>query len=232
MQNINRILKIQVGIHLKLEMIPKGDRTVFHKDPRVNSVVDLLLEDETDVYDEIINIINNAYNKDDLSERLPHLVNLYEYQKYGDIFGHYVNSLWAIYSDSRQCRNLRGALLERLIYKLLEKKYISDYKSDISCYIDIDSLKCKMSVDVCFYHATNEVGDSIECKVNPFGLTKDHIENLKDIFTRSNRKISPSVISFSTSTSLRNHVGGLDISIGSIKLFGGENLKNIAKYEL
>lgn len=220
---------MQVGIHLKLEMIPKGDRTVFHKDSRVNNVVDLLLEDETDVYYEIINLINNAYDIDGLSDRVSNLVHLYDYQRYGDRFSHYVNPLWAIYSDHKQCRNLRGALLERLIFKLLERKYISDYKSDISCYINIDSLKCKMSVDVCFYHIINEVGDSIECKVNPFGLTKDHIENLKDIFTRSNRKISPSVISFSTSTSLKNHVDGLDIPIGSIKLFGGDNLKSIAQ---
>jgi hypothetical protein len=216
---------------VKLKIIPKNDRDVFHKDKRVNKVVDLLLKDDTLLYKEIINVINNIFNFRDFSNHIQILYNLYAYPELSDKLGIYITSLWNIYSDTN-CSNLRGALLEKLVCKLLENKYVKDYESHISCYICINSWRSSKSVDVLFYIVAEDIGDSIECKVNPHNLEKSHIENLKEIFIKSDKKIYPSIVSFSSRKALELKIKEFKIPFEPVQLYGSENLKEIAMRSL
>lgn len=83
-----------------------------------------------------------------------------------------------------------------------------------------------------FYITTEEIGESIECKVNPFELEKAHIDNLKEIFIRSNKKVYPSIISFSSKNALELKIQEFKTPLGPIQLFGRENLKEIAEIRL
>jgi len=213
---------------VKIKIIPKYDRDVFHKDKRVNIVVDLLLKDNTLLYKEIINVINNIFNFRDFSNHMQILNNLYAYPELSDKLGIYITSLWNIYSDGTNCSNLRGALLEKLVYKLLENKYVNDYESSISCYICINSWRSSKSVDVLYYIIAEEIGDSIECKVNPHRLEKSHIENLREIFIKSDKKIYPSIVSFSSRKALELKIKEFKIPIEPVQLYGSENLKEIS----
>jgi len=213
---------------VNLKIISKNDRDVFHKDNRVNQVVDLLLNDNTLLYKEIVNIINSIFNLHEFSNYIQILNNLYTRPELSEKLQVYTIFLWHIYNDKMQCANLRGALLERLVYKLLEKKYGNDCESHISCYICIDSWMSQKSVDVFFYIANEDMGESFECKVNPDGFEGVHINNLKQIFIKSNEKIFPAVVSFSSKRALELRVKDSKIYIGSVKLYGWENLKEIA----
>lgn len=215
-------------ILVNLKTKPKNDRDIFHKDNRVNQVVDLLINDNSLLYKEIVNVINTIYNIHDFSDYLQILNNLYAHPELSDKLQVYTIFLWQIYNDKTQCANLRGALLERLVYKLLEKKYGNDCESDISCYICINSWISQKSVDVFFYLANEDLGESFECKVSPDFVEGVHIKNLKQIFSKSDEKIYPSVVSFSSRKALELRLKGLKISVEPVQLFGWENLKEIA----
>lgn len=211
-------------MRVKLKIIPKGDRKVFHKDTRVNKIVDLLLNDNTESYKEIIYVINTAYDIENLQEKVEDLAHIHNSPN----FWAYIEFLWHIYNDKTQCANLRGALLERFVYKLLEKKYGNDCESHISCYISINSWISQKSVDVFFYIANEDLGESFECKVNPDRVEKGHFDNLKQIFIKSNEMIYPGVVAFASKKALDRRAKELKITVEPVQLFGWENLKEIA----
>lgn len=210
---------------MNLKTIPKKDRTVFHEDPRVNHIVELLLIDESSSYKEIIYLINNIYNFNKFEKQIHSLIVLNDLS---DLFWKYIPHLWNIYNDNKNCSNLRGALLERFVFKLLEGKYSMDCDSDVSCFICIESWKSSKSVDVFFITNEEDVGDSFECKVNPNYIEEEHINNLKQIFIKSNKKVYPNIASFSAQKSLELKLKEFKNSHGIIKLFGSEKLKEIA----
>lgn len=217
---------------LKLKIIPKNDRDVFHRDVRVNKVVDLLLKDDTILYKEIVNIINNTFSFQDFSDHIQILYNLYASPELSEKLGVYITCLWNIYKDKTNCPNLRGALLERFVFKLLGNKYIQCDDCCVSCYICINSWKCSKSVDVLFYIIAEDMGESIECKVNPFGFEKSHIDNLKEIYIKSDKKIYPSIVSFSNKKALEMRIKDFKIPFEPVQLYGSENLKEIATRSL
>jgi len=219
-------------ILVNFKIILKNDRNAFHKDPRVNKIVDSLLNENTSLFEEIVNVINNIFHFNEFEDYIPSLIALYDRSESNDKLGNYITFLWYIYKDDTNCGNLRGALLERLVYKLLEKKYVTDYESYISCYICFNSWKSSRSIDVFFYVTTEEIGESIECKVNPFDFEKAHIDNLKEIFIRSNKKVYPSIISFSSKNTLELKMQEFKTPLWPIQLFGRENLKEIAEIRL
>lgn len=225
---MNVFSKNQVRIFVNLKIIPKNDRDDFHKDNRVNQVVDLLLNDNTLLYKEIVNVINNIFDIHNFLDYIQILNKLYVHPELSDKLSTYIIFLWHIYNDKTQCANLRGALLERLVYKLLEKKYGNDCDSHISCYICINSWISQKSVDVFFYIADEDLGESFECKVNPDAVEGVHINNLKQIFIKSNEKIYPSIVSFSSRKALALRLKELKIPVEPVQLFGWENLKEIA----
>lgn len=213
---------------LNLKIIHNNDRDIYHNSNRVNRIVDLLIIDDTVLYKEVINVINNIYNLRDFMGHIHSLLNLYSHPELSDKLGVYITFLYQIYNDKRNCANLRGAVLERLVYKLLINKYRTECESHISCYICINSWKSQKTVDVLFYMAPNDIGESFECKVNPAKFEKEHIDNLRQIFIKSNRKIYPNVVSFSSKKALEWRVKEFKAPIEPVKLFGFENLKEIA----
>lgn len=212
---------------MKFNAILKNDRDIYHDDPRVKKLVDLLLYDDTDLYHEIVDILQSTSNFDSFKEQLYNLFNLYKLNENYDKLQIYITFLWHIYNDETNCSNLRGALLEKLVCKLLDEKYKSDYESFISCYVSINSWKSAKTVDVFLYLTSGEMGESIECKVKPFNIEIEHIDNLKSIYNKSDRKLVPSIITFSSRKALELKVKDLKIPLGPIQLFGGDNLKEI-----
>jgi len=85
---------------------------------------------------------------------------------------------------------------------------------------------------VFFYIAYDEIGESFECKVNPTKFEKEHIDNLKQIFNKSNRKIYPNIVSFSSKKALELRAKEFKIPIAPVQLFGFDNLKEIATKKL
>lgn len=209
---------------VKLKTIPKNDRKVFHEDTRVNKIVNLLLNDDTESYREIIDVINTAFDIHNLQESIDDLIHINANPR----FWEYIPFLWTIYDDRTQCANLRGALLERLVYKLLENKYGTDCDSNISCYVCIDSWISQKSVDVFFYISAEDFGESFECKVNPDRIEKSHIDNLKQIFIKSDEKIYSGIVAFASKKALERRAKELKSTIEPVQLFGWENLKEIA----
>jgi len=213
---------------LNLKTIHNSDRDIYHKSVRVNRIVDLLINDDTILYKEVINVINNVYSSRDFEGYIQNLLNLYTHPELSEKLETYLTFLYHIYNDKRNCANLRGAVLERFVYKLLINKYRAECEPHISCYICINSWKSKKTVDIFFYIAPNDIGESFECKVNPCRLEKEHIDNLKQIFIRSDRKIYPNIVSFSSKKALECRVKEFKITIEPVELFGFDNLKEIS----
>lgn len=208
--------------------------TDLHRYPAVIFIVDLLLDDlkkNSPLYHEVANIVYDDLDLDQFKIHMKKLLKIYGYSEYLIRLCDYYR-LKEIYANERLKDNLRGALLERFTCKLLEKNYEKDDKEHIRCFICFPTLSEKRSlkeVDVFFYVADDEIGESIECKIKPFRLEKEHIINLKDIFVKSNEKILPSIVSFSSKRELELRIKDLEEQLGHIKLYGFDNLKDIVE---
>lgn len=213
-------------MNLKIE--PNGDRDVYLKDNRINEIITLLLKDDTIVYDEILNLINNVYEYNQFRIQIISLIDLFQDDiTLLSLFFEYCVHLKNIYKDP-QCSNLRGALLEKYVYELLYLKYKNRSCLNVSCFIYIQEWKSKKSVDVLFYSSNNKIfGESFECKVNPYKIEKAHIDNLKEIFHKSNELIQPNIACFTNKNAIILKIKELKVSLGPIELFGRKNLKSI-----
>ena len=206
---------------------PKGDRDAFHADNRVNGIVSMLLEDDTIVYEEIINLINYTFDYNAFSVQISSLIELFGNNlELQESFWKYCVHLQNIYRDG-DCANLRGALLEKFVYDLLKLKYNNDSSCNVSCFISIGEWKSQKTIDVLYYSNISKLGESFECKVSPYRLEKDHFTNLKDIYFKSNESIQPNIACFTKKRAIGLKIEELKVSTGPIKIFGRENLKNI-----
>ncbi|HJH28304.1 MAG TPA: hypothetical protein C5S51_01200 [Methanosarcinaceae archaeon] len=216
-----------------LDIELKGDRDSYHRDSRVNEIVDLLLDDESILFKEIINLINGTNNYGIFQSRVESLTTLIcsdsEYISLHDLLLNYISKLFAIYKD-KKCSNLRGALLERFVYKLIEIKCGSRSDLSISCFVHIDGMRSTKSVDILHYSNVKNEGEIFECKINPDHIGEDHINNLFDIFIRSNEIILPNIASFQHKEALELKIKELNSLHKPIKLFGLDNLKEISNF--
>jgi hypothetical protein len=204
----------------------KGDRDVFLKDDRVNNIVTLLLEDDTIVYDQIVKLIHYTQDYDSFLIQISSLLNLID-TDLQELFWKYCAHLDNIYKDNNLCDNLRGAVLEKFVYKLLELKYYEHSNIYVSCYVIIRGWKSLKTVDVFYYSSDRNIGESFECKVTPYHFEKDHFINLKDIFFKSDESIHPSIACFTDEEAIKLKIKDLKITLGPIRIFGRENLKRI-----
>jgi len=204
----------------------KGDRDVFLKDKRVNNIVNLLLEDDTIVYDQIIKLIQSTRDFDSFLIQISSLMNLID-TDLQVLFWDYIEHLNGIYNNNNLCDNLRGAVLEKFVYKLLESKYYENSNIYVSCYVIIRGRRSQKTVDVFYYSRDRNIGESFECKVSPYYFEKDHLINLKDIFFKSDESIQPNIACFTDEEAIKLKIKDLKTTLGPIKIFGRENLKKI-----
>ena len=211
----------------------KKDRDSYHRDSRVNEIVNLLLNDETILFKEIIYLINGTNDYEIFQSRVESLIILIysdsEYTNLHDSLSNYLPKLYDIYKD-KKCSNLRGALLERFVYKSIEIKYGCSSDLSISCFVHIDGIRSNKSVDILYYSNVKKEGEIFECKVNPDNIEKDHINNLFDIFIRSNETILPNIASFQHKKALEIKIEELNSLHKPIKLFGLDNLNEISNF--
>jgi hypothetical protein len=118
-----------------------------------------------------------------------------------------------------------------LIYELVNTKYRDENNLSISCNVLIDNWKSEKTVDVFYYSNIVCSGETYECKVNPLNLECNHIQNLKDIYIKSNKKIDAYFASFASTKAIDLKIRDLGIQLGGIGIIGRENLLNIAKIE-
>ena len=103
--------------------------------------------------------------------------------------------------------------------------YWERWVAGISCFVFFNSDSSIKTVDVIFKREKD--GESFECKVNPADFEEYHIDNLKDIFIRSDKRIFPKIASFSSSKAVEMRLAQLNITLGTLKYFGRDNLKEI-----
>lgn len=211
----------------------KKDRDSYHRDSRVNEIVDLLLNDESFLFEEIIRLINGINDYEIFQSRAESLIILMssdsKHMDFHRLLWSYLSKLYDIYKDGR-CSNLRGALLERFVYKLIEIKYGCRSDLSISCFVHIDGMRSNKSVDILYYSNVKNKGETFECKVNPDNIEEDHINNLFDIFIHSNETILPNIASFQHKRALELKIKELNSLHKPIRLFGLDNLKEILNF--
>lgn len=217
---------MKINMLVKVEL--SNDRDYYFNDDRVKQIVSLLIsESNSALFTEIINVINNVFDLASLDDKMPSLYGAYwEYENLDE----YGRILYAIYRD--HCHsNLRGAVLEKLIYELVNTKYRDENNLSISCNVLIDNWKSEKTVDVFYYSNIVCSGETYECKVNPLNLECNHIQNLKDIYIISNKKIDAYFASFASTKAIDLKIRDLGIQLGGVGIIGRENLLNIAKIE-
>lgn len=216
-----------------LDIELKKDRDSYHRDSRVNGIVNLLIKDESILFKEIINLINGTNDYGIFRNRAESLIILIssdsEHIDLHQLLQNYLSKLYDIYKDEK-CSNLRGALLERYIYKLIDIKYGRSSDLSISCFIHVDGWRSNKSVDILYYSNVKNEGEIFECKVNPDNIEKDHIDNLFDIFIHSNETLLPNIVSFKHKEALEIKIEELNSLHKPIKLFGLDNLKEISNF--
>jgi hypothetical protein len=211
-----------------------SSNTDLHRYPALVFIVDLLLDDlkkNSPIFFDVANILYDDLDSDQFHSHMEKLLKIYGFNEFYLIRLCDYYRLEEIYSNERSRDNLRGALLERFTCKLIEKNYEKDEKQHIRCFIVFPtlSLRSKKEVDVFFYITDDEIGESIECKIKPFWLVNADIMNLKDIFTKSEEKIYPSIVSFSSKRELELRIKDLGEQLGPIKLYGYDNLIEICR---
>jgi hypothetical protein len=214
-------------IHMLVDVIPKGDMDKFHRNETVKGIVKLLLSDHTRTKVEMLRLLSLVSKSEELKPRLDEICNISSYDEQNLIMS-YVSFLYKIYKNP-QHSNLRGAILEKLIYELLDKKYRDRSNLNISCSVCINDWKSNRTVDVFYYSTNNNCGETFECKVNPNRLEKHDIETLKAIHSKSNNSITPCIASFVDTQAIKIEVEDLGFSIEPIKLFGTNNIMSCCK---
>jgi len=221
---------------MQIETKRQRDRDVFHKDPNVNGVVDLLLKDKSSIFDEVIFLVNSACTYPAYKNQIQDIKDILSDDPHAlEVFNEYCYFLESIYTaESGTCGNLRGALLERLIYKALEHKYDAQGKKldkytifTTNCYIMVESWKSNKTIDVFYYSRKKFKGETFECKVNPNEIECEHIENLNDIYHQSEYSINPSIACFSKKEAIEQDMRDKNIPTGIITLLGFDELKSL-----
>ena len=145
-------------------------------------------------------------------------------------FGECWQPLCDIYNNIHR-NNLRGAILEKLIYKLLKMKYGKNCESGMGCTVVIGSYISSRTVDTIFSPSTGGNGENFECKTNPDGFDKEDMNNLREIYFKSDKRIYPKVASFSHVKAIEWRLKQLcaTATVDSLEIFGIDNMKDVLR---
>lgn len=202
-----------------------NDRDAFYKDPRVNGIVNLLLEADYILFVEVIELLNCS-RKDDVENQLYSIFSeLEDYPESVELFCQYLTHLMNIYNDSQLVDNLRGAVLERYVDELLCSKYNNRKNIWVNCHVLIDDWKSPRTVDNFSYSYSVYQGECFECKIKPVSLDSEDIDNLLNIYKVSERSIKPGIVCFVSIEAIKLELKEAKINISQIDVLGIENLK-------
>lgn len=137
-----------------------------------------------------------------------------------------IKILEEIYEPGRDIRNLRGAFLEAMVFKLLEKKFnFYNTKSGIACFVIIQSKRTWTSdrpVDIGFW--SKPIGECHECRLKR-DIEDDKIKNLNAISSESYGLIKVAITTMSESGIFADLCGLSDSE--NIILYGRDNIFSI-----
>ncbi|WP_407454394.1 hypothetical protein [Methanobrevibacter sp.] len=139
-----------------------------------------------------------------------------------------------IYNESYSS-NLRGAFLELLTFKFINKKF-NPHQSDLDCYVVTSGIKSERTVDV-FALCDNFKGMVCECKISHNNFRDYHISNLNNIFHGSNEILAPYIVTCSSKKLItdklikivREHNTNRDVYLGHVKVISNSNLSDFFK---
>lgn len=172
---------------------PNFSMEKFNNDDRIQNLVNICLDNTHDlVFDDIVGAITlpNENVVIDFFDKLEHK---YLSSPNFQLFSKYKSIILSLFRDS-QIKNLKGAFLEVLSFKILEKKHNPNIFST-DCKVIIDSWKSNLTVDIAM--ESDSFALCCECKVPTSKFTWDIFKNLLDIKDKSQNYFSVYAVTLS-----------------------------------
>ena len=160
---------------------PNFSMRKFHENRHIQILVDICLNNYYNpIFDDIVGAITSP-NEESLMYFLNELENRYVGTPNFNIFSTYKFSILMLFKDS-QIKNLKGAFLEVLAFKILERHY-HPHITCTDCKVLINLWKSDLTVDIAMEY--DSLGLCCECKVPTSKFTWDIFKNLLDIKMKS-----------------------------------------------
>lgn len=170
------------------------DRNIFFDNHYLNRLVTLSLENlDNNVFLNIITLI--TLDTIDTVENMMPIIKSDPECSDTTVYDDVLNIFKEIHK-SKHSSNLRGAFLELLTFKFINKKY-GPFQLDFDCYVITNGIKSEKTVDV-FALCENFQGLVCECKISHNNFKEYHLSNLNTIFYNSNNILTPYIITFSS----------------------------------
>ncbi len=213
---------------MKVKFKRKNDRNHILKNELIKDICKSLLKD-TSLMQFVGSIINECYGYQDFQEKITD-----ECSKDANFISvnmPLISLLYDFYKGEWDLGDLRGGLLELLIYEIMKNKhqYSSKLLIELSCYIHIDNWKSEKSVDIGAWCCEKELGDCVECKIDESQFKSNHLTLMKNIKHKSKKKVETVFVSFSSTKALQSYITSEfpDENISHLSFIGKDNLKNI-----
>lgn len=165
----------------------------FNNDIRIQNLVNICLDNNYgQVFDDIVGAIAlpNENAVIDFFDKLEHK---YRSAPNFQLFSKYRLIILSLFRDS-QIKNLKGAFLEVLSFKILEKQH-NPYIFCTDCNVIIDSWKSNLTVDIAMESDSSAL--CCECKVPTSKFTWNIFKNLLDIKNQSQNYFSVYAVTLS-----------------------------------
>ena len=186
--------------------IPLHDRDKFYQNKYLNTIVDVSLDNLGDkLFLMIVHLISHKNLK-----YVNRIIDLYKsHAGSEEIFNKIKHCFDNIYRDEINKDNLRGAFLELLVYKFLNKKYSSQktYESSLHCIVEIFGNRNYKTVDVFAFWGSE--GFVSESKISHKFFEKHDIENLNRIYVDSQHYLKPHIITLATKSYIDSQLNEL-----------------------
>lgn len=206
----------------------------FFENPQLNQLVDLSLQNlDNDVFLNIITLITlkslgQIEKNISLCKADPDCLDVTIYNDILSIFE-------KIFTETSSS-NLRGAFLELLTFKFINKKY-NPYQSDFDCYVITNGIKSEKTVDV-FALCENFKGIVCECKLSHTNLKDSHLSNLNKIYHNSEKILVPYIIALSKrelvdealNQIVENHDNNTFVYLGEVNIISNSNLSDFFNF--
>lgn len=210
-----------------IRAIPLHDRDKFYQNRDVNALVDLSLDNlNNKLFLDIIHLIQSRNLKfvHKTIEKYKSRVDGFQKEIYNNIGCCFDR----IYGDELNKDNLRGAFLELIVHKFLNKKYGSnpEYNGAIHCNLEISGNTNYKTVDV--FAFSSDIGFVSENKIGVFYFENHDIENLKKIYVDSKHCLKPYIITLATKSYIDTKLTELYLDDSTNVWVNGEGINIIS----